>query len=83
MAKYPNDIVAKESFNQFLLSLRGTNATIWSLVTNPTLSEMEAESIRELYEKKEPKLRYRRKSREDEDEDFHPGDHFTESDIQF
>ena len=82
LGKFPNDLLAKESFNQFLLSLRQTNTANWEAVTNPNLTELENESLKDLYEKKEPK-KDRRRHRDEDGEDFHPGDHFSEEDIIF
>lgn len=68
LEKNPNDAVARESFNQFIMSLVATNNSIYVEVTNPSKSEDEVSMLQFMYE---PKIKVdKRKKFRDNDNEF-------------
>lgn len=48
ISKFPNDLVAREAFNQFILSLQCTNTTIYAEVTNSEMTDDERYMVSQL-----------------------------------
>lgn len=65
--KNPNDTVARESFNQFIMALTGTNQTVYQEVTNSMMTDDESNMVRFLHEPK-IKVDKKKKFRDNEDE---------------
>ena len=71
MELFPKDLVAKEAFNNFLLSLRSTSQEIWAYVTELNKTTEEELILQRKFEIRVPKVdRKKRRKSEDEDYDF-------------